>query len=137
MSYVIWLDSKDKSDYIQTTGRITYLSPRYEELPNRDYDKYRYLGIDTYRYVFEIYADEQGASIDSLNVGNTVTAYYYETQYTQEDKVNRYLKYLDSGSKTVYKKGNIIQTVGAVVICMCILLNLITYLLYQNGKIPY
>ena len=137
MSYVIWLESKDKGAYTKKTGKITYLSLRYRDMPYRDLGKYRYLGISTYRYLYEIYTDEQSARIDSLKIGDEVTAYYYETHYTKEENVNRHLKYLDKGEKTIFKKGNVVQVIGAVVICICILLNLVTYLAYQTGIIPY
>ena len=88
MIYVILLNSKAKTDYQKLSGSIIYLDKQFEEYPNRDLGKYRYLKLNTYPYIFEMYSDEQSSRIDSLKVGENVDVYYYEINNTHSEQIN-------------------------------------------------
>lgn len=53
--FIVLTNSKEKSAYTKSTGSIQYLAKEYEHYPSRNQGDYRYLKIDTYPYVFEIY----------------------------------------------------------------------------------
>jgi hypothetical protein len=137
MGYSTWQNSRDKNEYTKTTGRIVYLEETLGELPVRDKGKYRYLELDNYPYVFEIYTDEQSSRMDSLKLDDTVTAYYYETDDTRKTGLSRFLRFLDKNGKPVYTTGNFYMVMGAAVIAICLLLNVMTFILYKKGKMPF
>jgi hypothetical protein len=137
MIYMIMLSSKEKTDYQKLSGKVIYLDKQYEKYPLRDLGKYRYLKIDTYPYIFEMYSDEQSNRIDILKVGDNVDAYFYETNNTHSEQINRFLQYIEKDNKVFFQRGNISQIVGIVVIGLSILLIIVCFVLYKKGKILY
>lgn len=137
MLYVIYQSSRDKNDYQQTSGEIIYLDKKLGSLPTRNLGKYRYLKLGSYPYPFEVYADEQSSVIDKLNLGDTVTAYFYETGSTQNDQLNRYLQFLEKDHVDFFKRTNFNILAGFVVIGISMIVTLATFLLYKRGKILY
>jgi hypothetical protein len=129
--------TKEKKDYNHITGRLTYLDKQMGNLPIRDIGEYRYVKIENYIYPFEIYADEQGARIDSLKTGDIVTAYFYENGFTRRDQLNRFLQYLEKDNKLYFKSGNAGVIAGYVVIAGSIFLIIFCYILYKRNKIAY
>lgn len=53
--YIIITSTKEKSDYTKSEGTIEYFALEYDRHPFNNHAKYRYLKIDNYPYVFEIY----------------------------------------------------------------------------------
>ena len=137
MIYVILLNSKAKTDYQKLSGSIIYLDKQFEEYPNRDLGKYRYLKLNTYPYIFEMYSDEQSSRIDSLKVGENVDVYYYEINNTHSEQINRFLQYLEKDNKVFFKRGNSNNIAGFVVIGISIVLIVGSFMLYKKGKILY
>lgn len=137
MVILMWRNFKEKNDYQYMTGKITYLDKKLGTLPFRDLGAYRYLVVENYPYPFEIYADEQGATIDSLKKGDVVTAYFYQTKSTQNEGINRFLQYLEKGNKLYFKRGNTIVIIGVIIIITMLLLSGWSYFLFKKGKIPY
>ena len=58
-SGILFRGTKDKSDFEQITGIIKYLDKKYQEFPNRHQGKYRYLLIDSYPKIFEIFIGKE------------------------------------------------------------------------------
>ena len=135
--YFIFLNTKAKSDYEHLTGKITYLEKSFGEYPSRNMGKYRYLNINNYAHVFEIYADEQSSKIDSLNNGDIVTAYFYETNSTNIEGINRYLQYLEKDNIIFYKKTSFSIIIGFVLIILAAILIMMSYIFYKQNKISY
>jgi len=136
----IWLIKKNsgsKNDYSHVTGKLTYLSKRLGHLPNRDLGMYRYFKIENYAYPFEVYADEQGARMDSLKTGELVTAYFYETDNTHEEQVNRFLQFLQKDNKMYFTQRVFNKQIGYVLILLAIVFAYFCYLAYTSGKIEY
>ncbi len=137
MVYVIFLNSKEKTDYQKLSGNITYLDKQFVEYPNRDLGKYRYLKLNTYPYIFEIYSDEQSNRIDSLKIGENVDIYYYETNNTHLSQINRFLQYLEKDNKVFFKRENSNNIAGATVIGLSILLIIVSFILYKKDKMLF
>lgn len=130
-------ESKGKNDYEHLQGRVTFVAKRLGALPNRDFGKYRYIAIDTYPYPFELYSEEPKIAVDSLNAGDTVTAYFYEEQSTISEQLNRHLIYLETNNKLIYKDGDFKKTMALGMIVFILLSMAGCYILYKKGKIPY
>jgi len=137
MVFFIKSNSRPKNDYPHVTGKIIYLDSAMGSLPTRDVGKYRYLKIENYPYPFEIYADEQGARIDSLKKGDIVTARFYETSNTKEEHINRFLQFLEKNNKLYFKRTDFMANLGYVIIGLSIALMFFFYTLYKKNKIPY
>ncbi len=130
-------ESKNKSDYEQRQGKVTFEGKQHGNLPNRDFGKYRYTIIDTYQYPFELFSEETTIAVDSLKVGDIVKAYFYNDPSTAQEGVNRHLMYLDKDGREIYKAGTFLRTIaywmiGFILICMSY-----SYILYKKGKISY
>jgi hypothetical protein len=137
MTYVILLNSKEKIDYQKLSGSIVYLDKQFGEYPNRNLGKYRYLKLNTYPYIFEIYSDEQSSRIDSLKIGEIVDVYYYEINNTHSEQINRFLQYLEKGDKIFFKRGNSNNIAGFVVMGLSVLLIVGSFVLYKKGKMLF
>jgi len=129
--------TKEKTDYEHVTGKITYLDQKMGDLPFRDLGSYRYLKLNGYEYPFEIYTDDQGPVMDSLKIGDVVSAYFYKTGHTEEEGVNRFMQFVEKDKKVYFKRGNVVVIIGIVAIAMLIALCVWCYGLYKKGKIPY
>jgi hypothetical protein len=137
MFYIIFLNTKEKKDYQKLSGKIIYLDKQFEEYPNRDFGKYRYLKIDTYPYIFEIYSDEQSSRIDSLKIGNQINVFYYETNNTHSEQINRFLQYLEKDNTILFKRGDSNKIAAFVVLVLSIVLIIGSYFFYKKGKIAF
>ncbi len=135
--YFTYNNTRPEKDYPHITGQLTYLSEKMGNLPYRDPGMYRYVKIKNYPYPFEVYADEEGKRMDSLKIGETVTAYFYETDNTREIKINRFLQFLEQDNKLYFKRRSFTENLGYFMLllafgCFCLI-----YTLYKAGKIPY
>lgn len=145
--WVVWkmhLDSKPKKDYNAVTGRITFFDKQYQNLPVRDFGKYRYLKIDTYAYPFEMYIDNENGThnpkfekVENLEAGDAITVYYYETNNTKEEGINRFLQFIDKDKVQIFKRGNGSQILGTTMLGACGLLIIVAIELYKRKKISY
>lgn len=129
--------SRQKKDYQHVTGRLIYLDSKFGGLPYRDMGKYRYVQIEGYAYPFEIYADEQGPSLDSLKKGDKVTAWFYETDNTREERINRFLQYLEKDKKLYFKRTGFTANLGYVLIALILSALCLFYWFYKKGKIAW
>ncbi|WP_293944761.1 MULTISPECIES: hypothetical protein [unclassified Sphingobacterium] len=95
---LLYKSNRERSDYIKNPGTITYLSKEYKELPKRFRGKYRYLKIDSYPYVFELYKPNSVLSeqdIDDLHVGDKIEIYYSENSGIKETGINDVVEFID------------------------------------------
>ena len=137
MIVVIYTNTKEKNEYDHITSEITYLNEKLGDLPNRDLGLYRYLKIDGYAYPFEIYADDQAPLMDSLKTGDVITIYFYQTNSTIKEGINRYTQFIEKDNKLYFKRGNVVIVIGISVIIIMVLLSAWCCFLYKRGKIPY
>lgn len=142
--YVWWQDSKDKSEYFQTTGRITYLDQKLGDLPFRNPGKYRYLLVEGYQYPFEIFVGNESGDfepmvnkIDELMTGDVVTVFYDEKNNTHAEGVNRFLKFVDKENVSYFEKGNsksVLIVIGFGAVAFLVILSL---WLWKTKRIPF
>jgi len=135
--WIILKNSGMKDEYSHITGKLTYLDKHLSDLPNRDFGSNRYFKIENYAYPFEVYADKQSVRIDSLKIGDRVTAYFYETDNTHEEQINRYLQFLQKSNKMYFERTDFTQQLGYVIILMMLIFAYFCYHFYKAGKIPY
>ena len=94
----MYKSNRKRSDYVKTPGTITYLSKEYRELPKRFRGKYRYLKIDSYPYIFELYTPNSVKSeqnIDVLRIGDKIDIYYSEDSNIKETGINDNVEFID------------------------------------------
>ena len=144
MLWFIHLNSKQKKEYNSVTGRITFLDKQIGNLPVRDLGKYRYISIENYPYPFEIFIGKavgdfkpKYEKIDNLKPGDKITIYYYETDNTTKEKVNRFVQFIDKGEASFYERGSSLKTVAIFIIGLCVLLIILGIELYKRKKISY
>ncbi|MEO6230574.1 MAG: DUF3592 domain-containing protein [Ferruginibacter sp.] len=144
MVFHIQMNSKQKFEYEKTTGQIVYLDKQLGKLPITNPGKYRYLKIQGYEFPFEIFVGNESGDfkpkfeqIDSLKVGDNVTVFYYQTNNTKEERINRFTQFIDKGDKSYFERGNSGKTVGFFVIFMCVFFILAAIILWKMKKIKY
>jgi len=139
-AFVIINNSKEKVEYIKRSGEIEYFADTYLNLPNRHLGNYKYLQIDSYDYVFEIYtanSNKEANSIDELKVGDMIDTYFYETSNTVSEGINRYIQFIDKNGKPYFIRGSFQKQLGYVIAGLSILLNLASYILWKKKKIAW
>ncbi|WP_428328070.1 hypothetical protein [Mucilaginibacter sp.] len=129
--------SREKSEYLHVSGKLIYRDSKLGKMPYRDSGAYRYIKIAGYSQPFEIYADEQGKLIDSLKIGNTVTAWYQKPYIPSQEGVNRFLQFLEKDNKLYFEPTGFQQQLGYAIILMALVMMLLFYVLYKKGKIAY
>jgi len=144
MVFYMYQNMKEKPEYDKTTGRIAYLDKQLGNLPFRDLGKYRYLIVEGYSYPFEIFIGSDAGDfkpkfeqIDNLHRDDTVTVYYYETDNTRGEGINRFMQYIDKKSTSFFELGNSARTTGIIIITLCILVILGAAALWKFRKIPF
>lgn len=140
----IYMNSKEKSEYENSIGQITYLDRQLGELPVRNIGKYRYLMIATYDYPFEIFVGNESGDfkpkfeqIDNLKVGDTVSVFYYQTENTMMEGINRFIQFVDKDDKSFYERGSSNRTLGIVLILLSVLLATGGLILWKTNRIKY
>ena len=138
----VQLNSKEKIEYDKITGQIIYLEQQLGQWPTRDLGKYRYLKVAGYEYPFEIFiGDESGdfkpkfEKIDQLKLGDTVTVFYYQTENTMNEQLNRFIQFIDKNDSSYFERGDSSKTLAAVVICICMLMTIGGFILWKMKKI--
>lgn len=134
--YLINRSSKGKSEYTKNEGNIVYFAKEYENLPNRHHGDYRYLQIDTYPYVFEIYEPNSIPAhnhIDELKIGDKIEIYYYETSNTHDEGINRFTQFIDKENISYFIRDGFQKTMGYVVMGIGVLLGIGGLVIKKKG----
>jgi hypothetical protein len=147
---IVWMlvfirrETKHKSDYDKATGRITYLEKKLGEFPLRNLEKYRYMKVSGYEYPFEIFIGNEFGDfkpkfqqIDKLKPGDTITVYFYTTDDTRKDGLNRFIQYIEMKENSFFERGDSGKLSGIVVIFICVLLLASGFILWKLGKISF
>lgn len=98
-------------DHVQ--GKITYLDVTYQDYPNRDKGKYRYIQLNNYSRTFELFVGKDAGDfkpkmerVDSLQLGDIVTVYFDDRLNDQGDPINRLVYFIDKENKPFFVKGS-------------------------------
>jgi len=144
MIVVMFRDSQNKEEYDKIEGQITFIDKRFNQWPVRDFGKYRYIQMDQYPYVMELFIGKEWGDfkpkfeqVDNLKIGDTITAYYYETNDITNDGINRTVKFIDKNGVSYFEAGNAQNVMGVFVIVISMLLIVYAYYLWKKNKISY
>ena len=140
--YMVSNNFKDKSSFENRSGHIVYLAESYHQLPLRYPGKYRYLGINTFPYIIEIFVSHDPSDfvpkheqIDKLKIGDSITVYYKDGAYIAKEHILRTIKFIDKDGVSFYEDGNG-DIFGGVLICgISICLFPLAYYAKKKGKI--
>lgn len=138
--FVIVNNSKDKREYKRSTGTIEYFDKQYQNLPIRHKEGFRYLKIDSYPFVFEIYipnSEKTSKTIDDLKIGDLIDIYYYETADTRNIGLNRFAQFIDHNGEPYFIRNGFQKQLGYVIIGLSILLNLMGFIFWRKGKLNW
>jgi len=133
-------NSKDKTEYDKSTGTIEYYNKEFQNLPTRHKGDFRYLKIDTYPYLFEIYepnSEPTANTIDDLVVGDEIDIYYYETSDTKNIGLNRFTQFIDKNGQPYFVRSGFQKQLGYVIIGLSILLNFMSFVFWKKGKLKW
>lgn len=133
-------NSKDKTEYDKSTGIIEYYDKEFQNLPTRHKGDFRYLKIDSYPYLFEIYepnSEPTEKTIDELTVGNEIDIYYYETSDTRNIGLNRFTLFIDKDGQPYFIRSGFQKQLGFVIIGLSVLLNIMAFVLWKKGKLKW
>ncbi len=138
--FVIVNNSKEKTDYNKVSGTIEYLGKDYQNLPIRHKGDFRYLKVDTYPYMFEIYEPNSmptEKTIDNLSIGDAIDVYYYETSNTRTEGINRYTQFIDKDKQPHFIRNGFQKQLGYILIGLCILMNIGVFIIWKKGKLMW
>ena len=141
-SFILVRGTKEKSQFHHVTGKITYIGKVYEELPVRDRGKYRYLSIDTYPKMFELFIGKDFGDfkpkydkINSLKEGDDIVVYYDSDSKETDIRLNRLVQFIDKDGSPYFVRGSKDKNFGFFLIGMGILLGGVILYLNKTGKI--
>jgi len=138
--FVIVNNSKQKLDYDKSTGTIEYFDKEFLNLPTRHKGDFRYLKVDTYPYLFEIYepnSEQTENKIDDLQVGDKIDIYYYETSDTKNIGLNRFTQFIEKEGQPYFIRNEFQKQLGFVIIGLCILMNIMAFIFWKKGKLNW
>lgn len=133
-------NSKDKTEYDKSKGTIEYYDKEFQNLPTRHKGDFRYLKIDSYPYLFEIYepnSEPTEKNIDDLSLGDEIDIYYYETSDTRNIGLNRFTQFIDKNGKPYFIRSGFQKQLGYVIIGLSILLNIMAFVFGKKGKLKW
>ena len=144
MGFFMVKDTQSKDKFEKISGHITYLEKKFNDLPNREAGKFRFLKLDNYPYAIELFVGKdlgdfkpKFEQVDNLKVGDPVTVYYYETNSDRNDLINRHVKFIDRQGINYFEQGSSLITIGIIVIVLCVLLDAFCFYLWKKGKMPF
>jgi hypothetical protein len=104
---------KDKNDFHKIIGNVVYLDAKYEEMPTSNFGKYRYLQVDNFNKVFEIFVGNESGDfkpyfekIDSIKIGDRIEIYYDIDEMESNNKINSLIQFIDKDSTPYFIRGN-------------------------------
>lgn len=133
---------KRKFEFNKVTGRLISITNSNQLLPSQDTIKKRYLSVDNYPKVFEIFIGKDFGDfkpkfekIDSLISNDEITIYFDENIQTQNDPINRLAYFIDRGQETIFIKGNWEKNLGFFLIGLSISILIVLIFLKLKRKI--
>ena len=137
-------NTKSRTEYQRITSEINYLGKTLGKMPHRNIGKYRYLQLAGYVYPFEMFIGNDVGDfkpkyeqIDRLRIGDTITVYYYETDNTRDEQVNRFVQFIENDGTIYYERGNSARSVGIILIVLCLVLDIGSIILWKLKKIGF
>ena len=138
--FVMINNSKDKPEYEKTTGRIDFFAKEFQHFPVQHKGDFRYLKLNTYPYVFEIYEPNSKPTekkIDDLKVGDEIDVYYYETSNTRNEGINRFTQFIDKDEQPYFIRNGFQKQLAFVCIGLVVFMNVMTWAFWKKGKLNW
>ncbi len=138
--FVILNNTKEKPEYDKSSGTIEYLEKEFQNLPTRHKGDYRYLKIDSYPYLFEIFlpnSEPTKKTLDHLKAGDPIEIYYYETADTGGSGINRYTQFIDFNGQPYFIRSGFQEQFGYFLIGLFVLFIFIGYVLWRKEKLEW
>ena len=138
--FVVQNNSRTRDDYQKSSGTIEYLALEFQHLPVRHKGDYRYLKIDSYPYMFEIYepnSEPDDRTIDNLETGDEIDIYYYETGHTHESGLNRYTQFIYHHGQSYFVRNGFQEQLGYIVIGLSLLINVMAFAFWKQGRLDW
>lgn len=133
---------KGKTAFNKISGQLTYFERSYEDFPNRNKDKYRYLALNNYPTVFEVFVGKDASDfkpefeqIDLLKKGNEITIYFDDRAAFSEDNINRLVYFIDRGNEPIFIKGSWEKKLAYFLAGLAVGIILLLIILKRRGKI--
>lgn len=131
---------KEKNEFYSLNGTITAIEKNYQELPIRNHGKYRYLSLDKYQKVFEIFIGKDPGDfkpalekIDELRVGDNILVYFDEDP--SDTRINRLIQFIDKDTSPYYIRGSHDKTFGYLLIVAALMMGMLLIVFKNQGKI--
>ncbi|MEM7514780.1 MAG: hypothetical protein AAF388_27890 [Bacteroidota bacterium] len=141
LSYgIISKNSMAKEEYQMHTGIIQFLDTEYLNFPARNHGEYRYLELEGYPYVFEIYepnSEPTPQTIDNLKLGDEISIFFYETDDTRESGMNRFAQFVDHKGKSYFIRNAFKKHLGYALIGIAIFADILCLYFWKKGKFPW
>lgn len=134
--------TKEKSEFHSLKGKIVYFDKVYEELPNRHKGKYRYLAIENYNRLFEIFIGKDAGDfkpefeiIDDLKIGDEIVVYFDESSNEKDIRLNRLIQFIDKNEVPYFIRGSKDKYGGMLISGLGILIFILLLYFKKTGKI--
>jgi len=117
-----------------------HIGKSYGNYPKRHKGEFRYLVLSNYDYPFEIYEPNSMPStshLDSLSVGDSVTVYYFERDFTYRDGINKFAQFVDQGKVEVFIRNDFQKQLGYGIMMMSIGLMILAVWMGSQGYLPW
>lgn len=141
-SVILARGTKEKGEFNHMTGRVTLLEKTYQELPIRHPGKYRYLSIDSYPKVFQIFIGKDAGDfkpklekVDDLKIGDEIVVYYDEDPTETDIRLNRLIQFIDKDFKPYFIKGSWDKFGGYLFIGLGLFFGVLILILKEKGRI--
>jgi hypothetical protein len=91
--YLIARGIKEKKDFVHSKGQVTYYADKYPGI-SRPNGKYKYLIVDSYDRVFELYVSENQNEkytfkYTEIKLGDTIELYFDENSFASDQRTNK------------------------------------------------
>ena len=138
-AYLTSIKFMSKDSFTKISGRITYLENHYHQYPLRDFGKFRYIALDTYPYIIELFVGKDAGdfspeyeNLGGLKTGDEITIYYDDDSDISKENINRTTEYIYKVNICYFHNGNNSFYVGIFILIMTCLGFI--FLLYQKKK---
>lgn len=138
--FVIMNNTKEKLDYNKSSGAIEYIEKEFQNLPTRYKGDYRYLKINSYPRLFEIYlpnSELTEKTLDDLKTGDYIEIYHYETADTRNSGINRYTQFIDFNGQPYFIRSGFQEQLGYFLIGLFMLMIFTGFLLWRKEKLEW
>jgi hypothetical protein len=141
-SFLLARGKKEKTEFSSLSGKITSIERTFQELPNRNPGKFRYLMIDNYQKTFEIFVGKDPGDfkpelekIDELKVGDNISIYYDENLNETDNRINRLIQFIDKDSTPYFIRGSHDKVLGFGLLASGLIMGMTLLILKNKGTI--